>query len=414
VRTRSLWRRLLGVEDTVITRIEFDAQGNAVVAEVRPHRRLRDRCGQCGKRCGRYDAGEGRRRWRGLDLGTVPIYLEAEAPRVHCPEHGVVVAAVPWARHGARFTRAFEDQAAWLATHTAQSTVSELVRVAWRTIGGIIGRVAAEAEAAMDRLAGLRRIGIDEISHRRGHKYLIVVVDHDQGRLVWATAGRDEAALSRFFEALGPKRCARLQLISADAAPWIANVVKRYCPQARLCLDPFHVVAWATDALDQVRRQVWNTARRRGQTTLAQDLKGTRFALWKNPENLTGFQRIKLAYIVRANEPLFRAYLLKEQLRQVFKHKGRLGKEILHDWLQWARRCRIAPFVAVAKAVGRHRAEIEATLDIGLSNALVESVNTKIRLLTRQAFGFHSAEALIALAMLALGGLCPSLPGRLG
>lgn len=413
MRTRSLWRRLLGVEGTVIKRIEFDAQANGVVAEVRPYRRLRDRCGRCGRRCGRYDAGEGRRRWRGLDLGTVPIYLESEAPRVHCPEHGILVAAVPWARHGARFTRAFEDQAAWLATHTAQSTVSELVRVAWRTIGGIIGRVATEAEAAMDRLAGLRRIGIDEISHRRGHKYLIVVVDHDQGRLVWATAGRNEAALSRFFEALGPKRCGELRLISADAAPWIANVVKRYCPQARLCLDPFHVVAWATDALDEVRRQVWNAARRRGQTTLAQDLKGTRFALWKNPENLTGFQRIKLAYIVRANEPLFRAYLLKEQLRQVFKHKGKLGKEILHDWLQWARRCRIAPFVAVAKTVSRHRAEIEATLDIGLSNALVESVNTKIRLLTRQAFGFHSAEALIALAMLALGGLCPPLPGRL-
>ncbi len=323
-----------------------------------------------------------------------------------------MVAAVPWARHGARFTRAFEDQAAWLTTHASQSTVSELVRVTWRTIGGIIARVAAEAEAARDRLARLRRIGIDEISHRRGHKYLIVVMDHDQGRLVWATAGRDEASLSRFFDALGPERCARLQLISAGAAPWIANVVKRYGPQARLCLDPFHVVAWATDALDQVRRQVWNTARRRRQTTLAQALKGTRFALWRNPENLTGLQRLKLASIVRTNHPLFRAYLLKEQLRQVFKHKGQLGKEILHEWLQWARRCRIAPFVAVAKTVARHRPEIEATLDIGLSNALVESINTKIHLLTRQAFGFHSAEALIGLAMLALGGLCPPLPGR--
>jgi transposase len=412
VRTKSLWRRLLGVEDTVIKRIEFDAEAKAVVAEVRPHRRLRDRCGRCGRRCGRYDAGEGRRLWRGLDLGTVPVYLEAEAPRVHCPEHGVLVAAVPWARHGARFTRAFEDQAAWLTTHTSRSTVSELARVAWRTIGSIIARVAAEAEAAMDRLAGLRRIGIDEISHRRGHKYLIVVVDHDSGRLVWATAGRDEAALSRFFDALGPKRCARLTLVSADAAPWIENVVKRYCPQARLCLDPFHVVAWATDALDKVRRQVWNAMRHHGQPSLARELKGARFALWKNPENLTVLQRLKLASVVRTNGPLFRAYLLKEQLRQVFKHKGELGKAILHEWLQWARRCRLAPFVAVAKTITRHRAEIEATLDIGLSNALVESVNTKIRLLTRLAFGFHSAEALIGLAMLALGGLCPPLPGR--
>jgi transposase len=290
--------------------------------------------------------------------------------------------------------------------------VSELLRVAWRSVAGIVTRVVQEAEAAVDRLSGLRRIGIDEISHRKGHKYLIVVVDHDRGRLVWATPGRNEAALSRFFEALGPSRCARLQLISADAAPWIASMVRRYCPQARLCLDPFHVVAWATNALDQVRRQVWNTARRTGIYGLARELKGARFALWKNPENLTARQELKLASIRRLNEPVFRGYLLKEQLRRVFRIGGELGKTMLGEWLQWARRCRLKPFVSVAQTIARHRSDIEATLELGLSNALVESVNTKIRLLTRLAFGFHSAEALISLAMLALGGLCPPLPGR--
>jgi transposase len=412
VRMKSVWRRLLGVEDTVVKRIDFDEEAGAMVATVRPALRLRDRCGRCGRRSGRYDGGEGRRRWRGLDLGTVPVYLEAESPRVNCLEHGVIVAAVPWARHDSRFTRAFEDQAGWLVTHTSRSAVSELMRVAWRTVGGIVTRLVREAEAAVDRLSGLRRIGIDEISHRKGHKYLIVVVDHDKGHLVWATAGRDEAAMSRFFEALGPKRCARLELISADAAPWIASMVKRYCPQARLCLDPFHVVAWATEALDQVRREVWNAARSAGYHVTAQELKGARYALWKNPENLTWRQEAKLASIRRLNEPLFRAYLLKEQLRQVFKTGGSLGKEILGEWLQWARRCRIRPFVKLAQTISRHRVDIEATLDLGLSNALVESVNTKIRLLTRLAFGFHSAEALISLAMLALGGLCPPLPGR--
>lgn len=412
MRMKSVWRRLLGVEDAVVKRIEFDEGAGAVVASVRPARRDRQRCGRCRRRSGRYDSGEGRRRWRGLDLGSVPVYLEAESPRVDCLEHGVTVTAVPWARHDSRFTQAFEDQTAWLVTHTSRSAVSELMRVAWRTVGGIITRVIHEAEAAVDRLRGLRRIGIDEISYRKGHKYLIVVVDHDQRRLVWATAGRDEAALSRFFEALGPKRCARLELISADAAPWIASMVKRYCPQARLCLDPFHVVSWATDALDQVRRQVWNAARRSGRYDMARELKGARFALWKNPENLTSRQEGKIASIRQLNEPLFRAYLLKEQLRQVFRVGGRFGKEILGEWLQWARRCRIRPFVKLAQTISRHRADIETTLDLGLSNALVESVNTKIRLLTRIAFGFHSAQALISLAMLALGGLCPSLPGR--
>ena len=412
MRMKSLWRRLLGVEGSVVRQVFFDAQAQAVIAVVKPGRRDRFRCGRCGRRCGRYDGGEGARRWRCLDLGTVPVYVEAEAPRVRCREHGVVVAAVPWARHGARFTRDFEDQAAWLATHTDRSTVSRLLRVAWRSVGKMIARVVTEADRAIDRGAGLRRIGIDEISSRKGYRYLTVVVDHDRGKLVWATAGHDDRSLSLFFEWLGPARCAQIRLVSADAAPWVGFVVERYCPQARLCLDPFHIVRWATDALDEVRRMVWNCARRQGQAVVAEELKGARYALWKNPENLTTRQRCKLALIARTNKPLYKAYLLKEQFRLIFKLKGKRGRSLLEAWLQWARRCRLKPFVTLAKAITKNRAGIEATLELGLSNALVESVNTKIRLITRQAFGFHSPQALIALALLTLGGLCPPLPGR--
>jgi transposase len=229
-------------------------------------------------------------------------------------------------------------------------------------MAGIVTRVVQEAEAAVDRLSGLRRIGIDEISHRKGHKYLIVVVDHDRGRLVWATPGRDEAALSRFFEALGPSRCARLRLISADVAPWIASMVRRYCPQARLCLDPFHVVAWATNALDQVRRQVWNAARRAGIYGLARELKAARFALWKNPENLTARQELKLASIRRLNEPVFRGYLLKEQLRRVFRIGGELGKTTLGEWLQWARRGSHARRAPTLTAPSKHRRRVPVWL----------------------------------------------------
>ena len=140
--------------------------------------------------------------------------------------------------------------------------------------------------------------------------------------------------------------------------------------------------------------------------------KGARFALWKNPEDLTERQGRKLAWIARTNEPLYRAYLLKEQLRMVFALRGSAGIRLLDDWLAWARRSQLPAFVELARKVAKHRAGIEAALTHGLSNARVESVDTKIRLLTRVAFGFHSAKALIALAMLSLGGLCPPLPGR--
>lgn len=416
MRGMRVWARLLGVQGVIVedVAVEEDGEGDlaGIVVSVRLRRSETSRCGVCGRRRPGYDQGTGRRRWRALDLGTVPAFLEADAPRVSCPEHGVVVAAVPWARHGAGHTRAFDDTAAWLATRTAKSAVVALLRVTWRTVGRIVERVSADAAAAQDRFANLTRIGIDEISYKRGHRYLIVVVDHDSGRLVWAAPGRDEASLRKFFDLLGEERCAALTLVSADAAEWIATVVRERCPNATLCLDPFHIVQWATDALDEVRREVWNAARRGGQTALAKELKGARFALWKNPENLTEKQQGKLAHIQRTNARLYRAYLLKEQLRQVFQLRGAEAMALLTAWLRWAQRCRLPAFVKLAASIKKHRAGIEATLTHGLSNARVEAVNTKLRLLTRVAFGFRSAAALIGLAMLSLGDLCPPLPGR--
>jgi transposase len=354
-----------------------------------------------------------------LDLGTVRVELEADAPRVSCPVHGVTVVQVPWARHGAGHTRDFDETVAWLATQCSKTAVTQLMRVAWRTVGSIVARVSADTDARVDRLAGLRRIGIDEISYKRGHRYLTVVVDHDTGALVWAAPGRDEATLRRFFDALGAERAAQITHVTADAADWIAKVVAERCPNAVRCADAFHVVAWATDALDEVRRQAWNEARgavdrRRADraTGHARALKHARYALWKNPENLTSRQHAKLAWIAKTDPRLHRAYLLKEGLRMAFVLKGAAGKEALDQWISWARRCRIPAFVALQRRIVKHRASIDAALDSGLSNALVESTNTKIRLITRIAFGFHGPEPLIALAMLSLGSHPPALPGR--
>jgi transposase len=412
VRTARLWRRLLGVEQIVIEGVEFDEGVEGVVVRVRPRKRARGRCGRCGRRSPGYDRGAVRRRWRGLDLGTVKVFVEADAPRVACPEHGPTVIQVPWARHGSWHTRAFEDTAAWLVTHTSKTAVGELLRIAWRTVGSIVTRVVAEGRAARDPFAGLRRIGIDEISYKKGHRYLMVVVDHDTGRLVWAAPGHDKATLGRFFDALGAERCAQIRLVSADAAEWIGELAREHCAHATLCLDPFHVVAWATEALDVVRRQVWNTARRCGASGHAKDLKGARYALWKNPQHLTDRQRAKLAWVATLNGPLYRAYLLKEQLREVFAVRGEAGIALLDRWLAWAARCRIPAFVELARRIRKNRAGIEAALTHGLSNALVESTNTKLRVLTRMAFGFHNPEALVALALLDRGGYCPPLPGR--
>lgn len=423
MRTKIVWERACGLTRTVVESVDVDEAVGAIIVSARPNAKARNRCGRCGRRSPRFDRGDGRRRWRALDMGTIRVFVEADAPRVRCSDHGVTVVQVPWARHGAGHTRDFDDYTAWLAVHASKSAVVELLRIAWRTVGSIIERVNVDIDTNVDRLAGLKRIGIDEISYKRGHRFLTVVVDHDTGRLVWAAPGRDEATLHRFFDQLGDTGAAHITHVSADMASWIARVVAHRAPNAVRCADAFHVVAWAGDALDVERRRAWNTAagrrkvdpssgRRQDATGPARSVKRSRYALWKNPENLTPRQREQLDWIAKTDLRLWRAYLLKEGLRYVFAIKGEAGKEALDRWIAWARRSRLPAFVDLQRRIVKHRAAIDAALDSGLSNALVESTNTKIRLLTRIAFGFHGPEPLIALAMLALGGHAPDLPGR--
>ena len=200
----TLWRTLLGVDKTIVETVDLDVETGNLVASVGLTASMRNRCGARRKRCPRYDAGDGRRRWRSLDAGSVQNHLEAAAPRVSCRVHGVTVDAVPWARHQSGHTLFFDDQVAWLATQTSKTAITVLMCVAWRTVGAIITRVWADTEKQFDQFAGLTRIGIDEISYKRGHKYLTCVVDHDSGRLVWAALGQDKATLATFLDALGP------------------------------------------------------------------------------------------------------------------------------------------------------------------------------------------------------------------
>jgi transposase len=406
--------RAAGVERTVVEEVYVHPVEPLKVVSVRPDRRWerRPRCGICHERAPLYDRGR-RRRWRSLDDGLLRVYFEADLPRVACPEHGVVIAAVPWARHGAGHTIAFDETVAWFAPGASKTLISVLLRINWHTVGSILARVMAERDGQDgDRLAGVSRIGIDEVSFAKGQKYLTVVVDHDSGRLLCVVEGRSKATVHGFFDLLGAKRSGALTHVSADGAEWIAAVVCERAPHAALCLDPFHVVKWAGDALDEVRRQVWNDARRAGMKALAGQLKDSRYALWKKPEDLTDRQQAKLSLIQTTNKPLYRAYLLKEQLRMVFAPGGAERVHLLDAWLAWASRSKLKPFVRLARTIRTRRQDIANALTHRLTNARVESMNTKIRLLIRRAYGFRSLEALRAIILLCLAGYARPLPGR--
>jgi transposase len=405
----------------VVEGVDLDLDRGVIIARVRVHKGAALRCSRCLARCTRYDRGEGRRRWRHLDAGVLRVFLEAEAPRVACRDCGVSVAFVPWAHSGAGHTHDFDAQVAYLATCMSKTGVVALIRIAWRTVGAIIERYWRDIEDCFDRYEGLTRIGIDEIAYKKGHKYLTVVIDHDTGHLVWAGIGRENATLEGFFDLLGPDRAAAITLVSADAARYITGTVRRRCPNAVVCTDPFHVIAWATDALDYERRAACNRAPGRAHETAltrhkttgdARTLKNARWALWKNPENLTTSQQATIAWIATTDPRLHQAYLLKEGLRYVFKLTGRPAIDALDAWLEWATDTAIPAFSDVAHRIRRNRPGIDAALTHRLTNARIESMNTKIRLITRIAYGFANPDALITLALLNHGGYRPTLPGR--
>jgi transposase len=421
----------LGLKNTIVEDV-VDDDPDLVVLRVRPAKRLRGRCGHCRRRSPGYDNGAGRRQWRTVDLGLTRTVLEADAPRVSCRKHGVVVAYVPWARHGAGHTLVFDQTVAWLATQTSKTAATEMMRISWRTVGAIVARFWADCEKLQDRFAGLRRLGIDEVSYKRGQRYLTVVVDHDTGHLLWAAPGRDSATLQQFFDLVGPDRCARITHVSADGAQYISTVVKDKCPNAVRCADPFHVVAWATEALDKLRRITFHKAQQQsrraavrridggadpvaaagGEVDTVKALTGARLALLKNPEDLTENQHAKLQWIALTDPDLHRAYQLKEGLRLVFKLPLEQATDALDNWIDMARTSGIGLFATLSRQITRHRASILAAIEHHMSNGRIESVNGKIRLITRVAFGFASPQALIALAMLRLGGHRPTLPGR--
>ena len=412
----SVWDEVLDTEHAVVVRTYIEqwprknrAPEKVLIIVVEPDEETRYRCPRCGQR-GR-PAEHDVVRWRTLDVHGKRTYLESELPRIICGEHGKITAAVPWARHDDRFSRPFEEFAAWKAAHMAWTRAAAELRITWEALAGITARVAADAAAGLDRLAGLRRIGIDEKSWGKGQdKYLIIVTDHDRGRIAWIGEGRCQATVRAFFEALGPDRCKLLTHVSADGADWIHDVVREKAAQAELCLDAFHVVKWAGERLDELRRRLAGELRAAGRDDQAATLGTGMWALRKAPEKLNGNQRTALASIAADNNQLYKGYLIKEQLREAFKVKGEDGKKLLRGMIAWAHRCRMPEFIKLARTLSKHRDLIYHTLDGGPSNGRAEALNAQVNALITRARGFRSAAALMAMTDFVHGGICPNSP----
>ncbi len=406
MRVTAAFNRMLDVPGATVAGIEFSPVG--IVVELRRRaRKLRCPCGF--ETMASYDRSV--RRWRHLDLAATRLYLEAEIRRLFCRRcERVVTEEVPWARPGARHTRDLEDVVAYLAQRLDKTSITKLLRVSWEAVAGIVVRVVASSidDARLDKLY---RIGVDEVAWRKGHRYLTVVADHDRdGAVVWAGEGHSAATLEAFYDELGPERTAKLEAVSLDMGAAYEKATNDRAPEARQCVDPFHVVKLANEAIDKARRWAWNEARRASDSK-ARWVKRTRWALVKDPSALNPSQRQILEELRKGRSVLYRAWELKEALRDLYRLSSpKEAAGVLDRWLSRACRSRIPSFVKLSRTVRVNRERILAAVELGLSNSKLEGLNSKIRLINHRGYGHHTAAAVISMIYLCCGGITVRLP----
>jgi len=462
VRVTAAFFRLLDLPGVWVKRVRFEP-GRVVVWVALRRQRLC--CPKCSySTMARENEQDHDSVWRGVDLGLWRLEIRARLRRLRCPEHGVHVEGVPFARHGARFTQDFEDLVAWLLTKTDRTAVCRLVRIDWETVGRIIKRVGDEV-LPLDRLADLFEISLDEVAWRKGHRYLTLVGDHREGCVAWGTEGKGQAAADQFFDTLDPAspspppapsrsprqppepaimvpfgpcptvpagcgipaawlepgsdldpalvaRASRLTAVSMDMTGGYAASVRQRAPQATIVIDNYHVVQLATKALDEVRREYWNELRHAADAHAAKAFKDARWSLLKNPEDLSERQAQTLAQLTATRGKIARAWALKEMVREIFKPGLTVAavEKLIDRLLARLSRSRLEPFVRLGRTIRKHREGILAARRLGLSNARAEALNNKVKLIVRRAYGFHSAHAALALILLACGPVTLTLP----
>jgi transposase len=314
---------------------------------------------------------------------------------------------VAWARPSSRHTRDVEDVIAWLVQRTDKTTTATLMRCSWKAVDHIVRRVVGE-HLDLDRLENLYRIGVDEISYRRGHQYLTIVADHDTGRVVWVAKGKRGKALEDFYDAVGDDGRARIEAVSMDLGTTYRDATRRRVPHAAVCFDPFHVIQITNRALDAV----YKAAGHEHPTGVGDRAwRNTRFALRAGAENLTDDQRELLNAYRRRRHRLWRAWELKEALRDLYRRVDpTMARPYLKRWINSARRSRIPAFVNLARQIQRNFDGIVAAVELGLSNSRLEGINARIRLIQRRGYGYHSVDSLAAVIYLCLGGITIQLP----
>lgn len=404
----SVLRGTLGLNHHRVTSVTRDDDGIVVTLDVVGRRLLA--CSVCGTR-GRLRDRLAGRRWRHLPVWEVPVELRYRPARVACGVCGTPkVEAIPWSIGKSPLSRPLVVELATWSRLLAWDVVARLYGVAWGTVVGAVEQAVAYGLERRD-LSGLRVIGIDELSRRKGHVYHTNVYDigAQPRRLIWSGEGRKKATLQRFFDDLGEQRAAALDAVCCDMWANYVDVVRDRAPQAGLVFDKFHIVRHLGEAVNDVRK----AEARRLRAVDPELLKGTRYIWLKNPANLTDAQRLRLAELEkRQGLKILRAYQLKEVFRHFWSYKSRAwAKKYLDRWFWWATHSRLEPMRDFAWMLRRHEDGVLAYFDHRIDNGAVEAMNNNAKAISHRSRGFASEKAYTLAMLHCLGDL--ELPPRL-
>ena len=343
------------------------------------------------------------RRWRHLDSCQFKTILEAAVPLVECAEHGVQTVQVPWAEGSSRFTLFFERFAVQVLEACPTARASDLLRISWDEADGIKQR-AVRRGLTRRQIDGLEDVCVDEKAVGRGQDYVTVVTGILAGKpqVLYVGDGRDEAALNSFWEWLGPDACARIKAVSMDMGQPYQNSTRRYCRNAELIFDPFHLMKMLNTAVDAVRRQEIAM----GTVGERQALKQTRQLWLWGEENLPQGHAARFESLKHSTLKTARAWRLKE-LWRTFKRCLDLDDAyaFFHKWYVLAMRSKLEPIKRVARSFKAHLGGIVSIFKHGFCNALAEGVNSRIQLLMQKSCGYRNRERLKTDILFHFGGL---------
>ena len=348
-------------------------------------------CGNCSRRTRKIHSQQETREWRDLRVRDQPLVLRYRPRRVRCLACGPRVEHIPWAHKWQRVTTALSRSLAELSRKLTWKETAEHFGVNWKTVAGAVKR-AVEWGLKHRPWRPLHVIGIDEVSRRKGQRYLTLVYDLARRRLVWIGEDRGTTTMERFFAWLGPRRGRSIQVACCDMWAVYIEAVRSNLPWATLVFDRFHVVQHLNRAVDDVRRLTWRQLR--GEERSA--FKKTRWLWLKNPWNLRRKERRRLSALCRINQPIVRAYYLKEAFQRFWDYRSEgWAFPYLKHWLWWASHSRLEPFTRFVRMVREYIDGIKAWTRLRISNGALEGMNNKVKVISHRAYGFRKTDTYV-------------------